>query len=283
MKALSLFTGVAGGDLGLQHLLGWNCTGYVEINEYCQQIIAQRIADGLLSHAPIFSDVRTFAREGYAKAYSGLVDVVTAGFPCQPHSVAGKRRGADDDRDLWPETADIIEMVRPQYAFLENVQGLVSNGYVLRVIQNLENIGYTVEKPLLLGADDCGADHHRKRVWILAHTAGFGREGRTLSTGSSWQYQPENDGCHSLSTYTQSQRLEKPKIKYVDQQQSPIKRSDCRWWEISDTQKRLCAAQGVSNGMAHWVDRVEATGNGQVSIVAATAWNILINQAHQNT
>ena len=88
MKELSLFSGAGGGVLGTK-LLGWEAIGYVEYNEYCQQVIAQRIEDGFLDEAPIFSDVRAFLSEGYAESYQGMVDVVTAGFPCQPFSIAG--------------------------------------------------------------------------------------------------------------------------------------------------------------------------------------------------
>ncbi len=319
MKELSLFSGAGGGLLGTQHLLGWNCTGYVEINEYCQRVIAQRINDGYLPNAPIFSDVRTFASEGYASAYQGMVDVVTAGFPCQPFSLAGQQRGAEDNRNLWPETAKIIALVRPRYVFLENVPGLISSGYVLTVAQDLESLGYTVESPLLLAASDCGAHQKRERVWILAHTAHqrcetraskvtkkqrkskksrhqIARSGddsaklhtsdtqslrpRRVAKGQKRQCQPQPNRHHPLSTSANSQGLEKPHLQ--QNQQPPTQRSDRGWWEISDTQKRLCAAQGISDGLAHWVDRIEATGNGQVSLVAATAWNILIQEAHKN-
>ena len=91
MNYLSLFSGACGGDLGCQHLLGWNCKGYVEYEEYCQKVIRQRQKDGLLDAAPIFGDIRKFISEGYAESYKGMVDVVSGGWPCQPHSVAGKR------------------------------------------------------------------------------------------------------------------------------------------------------------------------------------------------
>ena len=81
MKYLSLFSGVGGSDLGAQHLLGWECKGYVEYDTYCQGVLKQRIIDGVLSTAPIFGDIRKFVQGGYSGSYRGLVDVVTAGFP----------------------------------------------------------------------------------------------------------------------------------------------------------------------------------------------------------
>lgn len=126
MNELSLFSGAGGGLLGT-HLLGWIPIGYVEYDDYCQRIIAARIADGILPDAPIFGDINAFISEGYADAYSGLVDVVSAGFPCQPFSVAGQRKGDDDERNKWPQTLDVIRRIRPPIALLENVPGLLAH------------------------------------------------------------------------------------------------------------------------------------------------------------
>lgn len=125
IKELSLFTGAGGGLLGTM-LLGWEPIGYVENNKYCQRAIAARIKDGYLPEAPIFCDIQTFNRDGYAESYQGMVDVITAGFPCQPFSVAGQRKGAADERNMWPATLRCIQIVRPKYVFLENVRGLLS-------------------------------------------------------------------------------------------------------------------------------------------------------------
>lgn len=167
MNELSLFSGAGGGLLGSK-LLGWRTVGYVEFEDYCQRVIAQRIEDGLLDEAPIFSDVLAFVSEGYAEGYQGLVDVVTAGFPCTPFSVAGKRAGADDPRNMWPATIAVIRQVRPRFAFLENVPGLISSGYFDTILGDLAEAGYDAEW-CVLGADDVGAPHRRKRLWILAH------------------------------------------------------------------------------------------------------------------
>ena len=89
MNELSLFSGAGGWLLGTK-LLGWRCIGYVEINEYCQKVLAARIKDGYLDRAPIFGDIRGFNTH-WAGRYRGLCDVLTAGFPCQPFSTAGKQ------------------------------------------------------------------------------------------------------------------------------------------------------------------------------------------------
>ena len=78
---LSLFSGACGGDLGLQHLLGWKCKGYVEYDQYCQKVIKQRIKDGFLDAAPIFGDIQNFISGGFAEVYRDMVEAVSAGFP----------------------------------------------------------------------------------------------------------------------------------------------------------------------------------------------------------
>ena len=181
MNELSLFTGAGGGILGT-YLLGFRPIGYVEWDGYCQRVLAQRIKDGILHEAPIFCDVRAFIGEGYAASYTGMVDVLTAGFPCQPFSGAGKRKGVDDERNMWPATADVIRIVRPRFVLLENVPGI--REYLPVVLRDLRRLGYTVRRPLILGADDVGAPHRRKRIWIVAHAESDGWESRrTERTG----------------------------------------------------------------------------------------------------
>jgi DNA (cytosine-5)-methyltransferase 1 len=125
LTELSLFSGAGGGLLGTK-ILGWQTIGYVEKDKYCQNVLRARIRDGFLDDAPIFSDIRTF--DGLQ--YRERVDIITAGFPCQPFSVAGRRKGSNDDRNMWPDTIRVIREVNPRMAFLENVPGLLGkHGY----------------------------------------------------------------------------------------------------------------------------------------------------------
>ena len=166
MRELSLFSGAGGGLLG-SHLLGWTTVGYVEYDEYCQKILCQRINDGDLPKAPVFGDVRRFITDGYAKAYKGLVEVVSAGFPCQPFSVAGKQRAVQDERNMWPATAEVLRIARPRYALLENVPGLLatSHEYFGTILADLAHLGFDAEWGVL-GAHHAGALHKRNRLWV---------------------------------------------------------------------------------------------------------------------
>jgi DNA (cytosine-5)-methyltransferase 1 len=175
MRELSLFSG-GGGSALTGKLLGWRTVGYVENNEYCQKEIRQRIEDQVFDNAPIFGDIRTFNSSGFAESYSGMVDVLTAGFPCQPFSLAGKRKGKNDDRNMWPETKETIRKVRPTFAFLENVPGIISSGYLDRICGDLVEIGYD-HRWCVLSAAAVGAPHKRERLWIVAYRINEGLEG----------------------------------------------------------------------------------------------------------
>lgn len=182
MNELSLFTGAGGGLLGT-HLLGWVPVGYVEFNDYCQRVLAARIQDGYIPDAPIFGDIRAFISEGYAEAYQGMVDVITAGFPCQPFSVAGKRAGADDERNMWPATIECVRQIRPRYCYFENVPGLITSGYFEQILCDLSESGYSV-RWRCLSAAEVGAPHKRDRLWIVANSRSQ-RTGGDLSRESS--------------------------------------------------------------------------------------------------
>ena len=257
---LSLFSGAGGGDLAFQHLLkGFKCVGYVEYEEYCQKLIKQRIKDGLLDAAPIFGDIRKFISEGYAETYQGMVDLVTGGFPCQPFSVAGKQAREDDPRNMWPATCEVIKTVKPKYAFLENVPGLLVSGYFGTILQQLSDIGYNA-KWLLLGANDVGALHQRQRIWFVVY-----------ANGIRFSCQPE------LSA--EQHPFFSSKIQNQNQWENGEKSSRIRIKKhsITKTDKRIFKPDvlRVLDGVAHRVDRLKAIGNGQVPQVAATAWEIL--------
>ena len=192
MNELSLFTGSGGGVLGTT-LLGWKHVGYVEYDNYCQKIIKQRIADGLLDPAPIFGDIRGFIRDGFAEAYKGMVDIVSAGFPCQPFSVAGKQQGENDPRNMWPETIECLRIIRPEYALLENVPGLLAHGYAKRIFGDLAESGFDV-RWRVLSAAEVGAPHKRDRLWIVCHAKQGGLSGLD---GRRSRAEPAN-GCKDV-------------------------------------------------------------------------------------
>lgn len=163
MNELALFAGAGGGILG-GHLLGWRTVCAVELDPYPASVLLARQNDGILPPCPVWDDVCTFD----GRPWRGLVDVVSGGFPCQDISSAGKGAGIDGKRSgLWREMFRVVCEIRPQFVFVENSPVLTSRG-LGRVLGDLASIGYDAEW-MVLGADDVGAPHVRKRIWILAH------------------------------------------------------------------------------------------------------------------
>ena len=163
MDELALFAGSGGGILGGE-LLEWNTIGAVEIEEYPRKVLLQRQRDGILEPFPIWDDITTFD----GRPWKGAVDIVSGGFPCQDISAAGKGAGIDGERSgLWGEMARVINEVRPRFAFVENSPMLTIRG-LGRVLGDLSEMGYNA-RWCVLGADDVGAPHRRKRIWILAY------------------------------------------------------------------------------------------------------------------
>lgn len=174
MNELALFAGAGGGILGGQ-LLGWTTVGAVEIEKYPREVLLQRQRDGILKPFPIWDDITTFD----GRPWKGSVDIVTGGFPCQDISAAGKGVGITGERSgLWGEMARVINEIRPRFALVENSPMLTSRG-LGTVLGNLAEMGYDA-RWCVLGADDIGARHRRKRIWILAYSKLYGLSGSEI-------------------------------------------------------------------------------------------------------
>jgi len=165
MRELALFAGGGGGILG-GVLLGWRTVCAVEIDPYARKVLLARQKDGILPAFPIWDDIRTFA----GHTWRGSVDVVSGGFPCQDISCAGKGKGLEGERSgLWSEMARVISEVEPRYVFVENSPMLTGRG-LDRVLMDLAKLGFNARWGVL-GADDAGAPHKRKRIWIVAQSS----------------------------------------------------------------------------------------------------------------
>ena len=298
MNELALFAGAGGGILG-GHLLGWRTVCAVEWEPYPASVLCARQNDGFLPTFPIWDDVQTFD----GRPWRGIVDVVSGGFPCQDISAAGKGAGIDGERSgMWLHMARIIHEVRPKYVFVENSPMLTSRG-LGRVLGDLASMGFDARWGVL-GAADVGAPHQRDRIWIAGwrhvfphaelHRLGWGKQ--------QSQSDQETDG---KNTNTAGARLERKQwekfegygirladsCKDVANTKNTIwwgrqfigsaetvwssrnnKSAGCCWWETEPDVGR------VVDGVAARMDRLKAIGNGQVSEVARTAWEILSDQ-----
>ena len=236
MNELALFAGAGGGILGGK-LLGWKTVCAVELDAYAASVLVARQNDGCLAPFPIWDDVKTFD----GRPWRGRVDVVSGGFPCQDISCSNPGgKGIDGEKSgLWSEMYRIVRGVLPRYVFIENSPNLVNRG-LERVLSDLAEVGYDAEWGVL-GADDLGAPHVRKRIWILANAHGAQRE-----------------------------RIRKP--LRVPEEHTYI--SSTGWWETE------CNVGRVADELAeklddHRASRLRCLGNGQVPAVAATAFALL--------
>jgi len=164
MNVLDLFSGIGGFSLGLESTGFFKTIAFVEKDRFCQKVLQKNFPN-----VPIEDEIRNVKGSRYQ------ADVVTGGFPCQPFSIAGKRKGTDDDRYLWDETLRVVAETKPKWFVGENVEGIVNinNGTVLQQIQkDLESEGFQVQC-LVIPASGVGAWHQRKRVWIVAYSDKF--------------------------------------------------------------------------------------------------------------
>jgi DNA (cytosine-5)-methyltransferase 1 len=162
----SLFSGIGGLDLAAEWA-GFRTVGQVEYANYPFRVLRRRFG-----RLPRWRDIKDVTGEAIIER-CGVPTIISGGFPCQPHSLAGKRLASCDERDLWGELARVVREVRPRWVVGENVAGLRSSEsgrFFGRVLRDLAEMGYTVGWGSWEAAD-AGAPHHRERVFIVAHTS----------------------------------------------------------------------------------------------------------------
>lgn len=218
----SLFSGIGGFDLAADWM-GWENAFHCEWNEFGRRVLSHYWPDAMS-----YNDIKN----ADFTIWRGKVDIITGGFPCQPYSVAGKRKGKEDDRHLWPEMLRAIREIRPAYVVGENVSGLTNwnEGLVFdEVLSNLENEGYETQS-FILPACGVNSPHRRDRLWIVAHakcngttSVGCsypnerGKETALFQTDKGWQSKAVQPGglCNILRnvTHTNDKGLQRSKNK----------------------------------------------------------------------
>ncbi len=272
MNELALFAGAGGGILGGK-LLGWNTVCAVEIERHARLVLLARQNDGSLRPFPVWDDVRSFD----GRPWRGIVDVVSGGFPCQDISVARAmwgRDGIDGKRSgLWREMLRIIGEVRQAFVFGENSPALRTNG-LDEIIGALTGIGYDC-RWITLGAKSVGLNHKRHRLWFYAsdtHREGLegyagddaGAKGRQDSIGSAADVAFRS--C-SFCGYIYEEECGEYGCANCE--------ADGPGGNHDYGTGLLPRIAGMGHGVADWLDRIKAVGNGQVPAVAALAWKIL--------
>lgn len=292
MYELALFAGAGGGILG-GILCGTTCVGAVEIERYPREVLKQRQRDGVLPVFPVWDDITTFGSSNIeCREYFDMLKtisndlVISGGFPCQDISTAGSGTGIDGERSgLWGEFARIIGEVRPARVEVENSPALTLRG-LNRVLGDLSSLGYSAAWGVM-GAVDVGAPHKRERIWVVAnaevcrdHRATGTVQGETIKSKRRSHECTELNGPGGLSGDMADPavlRLQRSRNgKRTDQKGSIGQCGQVSWWDQdpadSASESRL---DRVADGVANRVDRLKAIGNGQVPLVAATAWEML--------
>jgi len=190
MRVLSLCSGIAGLDRGFGAVFpDARPLAYVENEVAACTILAARMEDKRIHPAPIWTDLKRFKQF----AFRGMSDAIIGGYPCQGFSVAGKRRGTEDPRYLWPFIAELVESIRPRICVFENVRGHVRLG-LSEVLGDLRSLGYRVRAGIF-AASEVGAPHRRERVFILAIREGDGWiEGWAQSEGAEGRFDASECG-----------------------------------------------------------------------------------------
>ena len=175
-KHLDLFSGIGGFSLGLEATGGFETVAFCDIDKYCRKVLKQQ-----WPHVKQFEDIKELNYETLKANGIESIDIITGGYPCQPFSVAGRKKGEEDPRHLWPEYFRLIKELRPSWVIGENVSGHIKLG-LDTVLENLESEGYSA-RTFSISAASVGANHKRERVWIVANARQHG--GRIKPTRNS--------------------------------------------------------------------------------------------------
>lgn len=277
ISGIALAAGAGGLELGVSLAIPqYRTVCFVERDAYAAAALVARMEDTVLDEAPIWSDLVTFD----GQEWRGRVDFLTAGYPCQPFSNAGKRLGEKDPRHLWPEVRRILGETEAPFLFAENVFGHVSLG-LENVREDLHSMGYEVEAGIFTAAE-VGAPHIRKRLFILAYAddtklrdmAGFVAENWQISTGSG-QVSVGDSACNrGLDTALYGGNGETACLFPPDAGQFDAWES---WLRVRPELQP--AISRSAPGLAYKLDRYRLTGNGVCPLAAGYALGTLLSAA----
>ncbi|MEV2911137.1 DNA cytosine methyltransferase [Paenibacillus larvae] len=249
MRKLSLFSGIGGIDLAAK----W---AGIETVAFCEkELFPRKVLKKHWPKTPIYDDVCTLTREVLEQdgiiGTGRTIDLISAGYPCQPFSNAGRRKGKEDDRHLWPEVARLLQEIRPSWFIGENVAGHITLG-LDDVLSDLESIGYDTQA-IVIPACAVGAPHRRDRVFVLGYTECVrcsGKSRRRAREVSSHRYSKLEK---RPMAYTKSKFAGglPGRTKTKNSRPTCSCSNDQRWTE-GTTKSRL---GGVLDGISDWLDR----------------------------
>lgn len=205
--------------------MGWDNVFHCEWAEFPRKILAHYWPQAQSYHDITSTDF---------SSHDGQIDILTGGFPCQPYSAAGKRKGKNDDRHLWPDMLRCIREVRPRWVVGENVYGLATwNGGLVfeEVCADLEAEGYAIQ-PFVLPAAAVNAPHRRDRIWFIAYANGIVNRGTAVESRTAYQ--------QKRSCQTDSRLGDERQFEPICDVASEGHATDSRYWETFPTQSPIC-------------------------------------------
>jgi DNA (cytosine-5)-methyltransferase 1 len=264
MKHGSLFSGIGGFDLAAEWM-GWENVFHCEWNPFGQKVLKH--------HFPNSISYNDITKTDFS-IHRGNIDIITGGFPCQPYSTAGLRKGKADERHLFPEMLRAIKEIQPTWVIGENVRGLVSWGGGLvfhEVCNDLEREGYEVQ-PFLIPAASVNAPHKRERIWFIAYSDGARREKLNTSAITNQQDIISGYALHSNGSSEQGEYVGQERKGKFDR---PNSRDEFNNFQNFPTQSPICLGDdGLSDRLdsitfSKWRNEsIKAGGNAIVPQVA---------------
>lgn len=265
MKAIELFAGIGGIALAAEWV-GIETVAFCEREPFCQKILQKH-----WPNVPIFDDIRTLNKQRLIDGGVdvGAVELISGGFPCQPYSVAGKRKGTADDRDLWPEMFRIIEEIKPTWVVGENVANFV-NMELDRTLSDLESIGYEGES-FIIPACAVDAKHQRSRTFIVAYSQLLGCRERTTKQKENGSRNSPIDASNCCKVVSNSNSKRCRQMEQHDSRGPQRKRTICTVGQC-DIEHGGSASRWkpepnvgrVAHGIPNRVDRIRGLGNAVV-------------------
>ena len=269
LKHLDLFSGIGGFSLGLEATGGFETKAFCDIEKYPRQVLQKH-----WPHVKQYEDIKELNYERLKADGIDSIDIITGGYPCQPFSIAGRQKGEQDPRHLWPEYFRLVKECRPTWVIGENVSGHIKLG-LDTVIEDLESEDYSV-RPFSISASSIGANHQRERIWILAHSrrSQWPRAEQRGENENETRKENANQFERSSSTSevdvanTNDERLQRqwqsrnqftPRFNSSRESSEEGQRTVGQgWWESEPNMGR------VAHGIPKRVDRLKSLGNSLV-------------------
>ena len=288
MKVLDLFSGIGGFSLGLERA-GMETLAFCEKEPFCQKVLQKHWPD-----VPIFDDIRSLSVHDLEQK----PDLVCGGYPCQPFSVAGKQRGSEDDRHLWPEMLRVIQECRPTWVIAENVAGHIRLG-LDKVLFDLETEGYFAQ-PFVIPACAINAPHRRDRVWIVGYAEHDGspatsvggkpqKDGDRAQKGPAETVESEGAGRRANHEALADSRCTRVQVGIPEQAQRQKRQSK----KLNNRSHRFDGGTGggfwavepgvgrVADGVPARVDRIKALGNAVVPQIPELIGRVIMHIEQQ--